>query len=291
MGKGLYELLGGGKGGDISSKTIDEFLDKNPSIDIETKGMLLTWRSELEFWKGYGIDVGVHAQRTYRNSPTYISMYKAVGELINPKEGDIWLDAGCGALAMSDLIIGKNNKVSKVYATDIILKPANDRISLFPDHANVELKYASLTDSMPFPDNFFNGIAGNCVFTFVVEHQGRTGKDALIGVFREMYRILKPGGTLVWTTPRKDASNFSGFMASIWFVLNPYWSIKLRRFVPSDMAKILKYTKQIVKKGKKGVYNILTQSEYDELLSTAGFVGSSWVTSFGGQGWVNKCHK
>jgi ubiquinone/menaquinone biosynthesis C-methylase UbiE len=290
LAKGLYALIGGGKDGDISSKVIAEFLERNPSLDGETRERLLHWQKDLEYWHSYAMNVSIKYRRTYRESPTYKSMVKAVNEFIAPSKGQIWLDAGCGALQMSELIYTKSKEVNKVYAMDVFLEAARGRLSQM-DTYNIELVYGSLTDSLPFPDNFFDGIIGNCAFTFIVEHNGEIGAKALSCLFQEMYRVLKPGGILVWSSPRKNANNLLGAVPSIGYALNPYLWFKQKSFLPLGVAMILKHTRVLLKKGENGTYPILFRSQYDEILSSIGFIDSEWKDTFGKQGEANRVFK
>ncbi|MCM8823410.1 MAG: class I SAM-dependent methyltransferase [Candidatus Omnitrophica bacterium] len=63
---------------------------------------------------------------------------------------------------------------------------------------------------MPYPENFFDGIGANLVLPYVIDFCGKKGKEAFAGVLQELFRILKPGGHLVWSTPKAGA-NFFGF--------------------------------------------------------------------------------
>lgn len=193
---------------------------------------------------------------------------------------------------MSELIWQKSGgKVKEIWATDIILAPAKNRLSQFKNPPPIKLKYADLQEKSPFPDDFFDGIVGNYIFTLLVEFEEQRGIEALKGIFQEMFQTLKPGGTLVWSTPRKDVSNFQGLLPSLKYILNPLRSLKYKVFVPATAIKTLKYTRQIERKGKEGIYSLLTKEEYEEILISAGFVNPEWGTAFFGQCLVNKVYK
>ena len=249
-------------------------------------------KTELEFWQKFSEFVGSNYGRPYLEGALYHDLKKHVGELIDPQEGEVWFDPGCGRLPMSELIWQRSEgKLKEIWAADIILAPAKERLGQLKKSHPIRLIYADLQEKLPFPDNLFDGIVGNYIFTFLAEFEGQRGTAALKGVLREMFRVLKPGGQLVWTMPKKNASNLLGLLLSIKYILNPLRWLKFKVFVPLAAIKTAKYTRQIEKKGKRGIYNLLTKREYEEILTSAGFVDSEWRTTFAGQCWVNNVYK
>lgn len=47
---------------------------------------------------------------------------------------------------------------------------------------------------MPFPDNYFDVIVANLCLSYVIDFEGKKGKEALEMALKEMYRILKKEG-------------------------------------------------------------------------------------------------
>ena len=296
MPTGLYRLIGGQNIGDLTPGIIESFIAQN-QLDEETKERLILWENESKYWDSYAKNISIKHRDTYWESPTYKSIVKTIEDLIDPKDNEVWLDPGCGALSMSELIFKKANGVKKIYAMDVFLKPAKERLLNLNSLSNqnissvIELVYGSLTDSLPFPDNFFDGIVGNFVFTFITEHEGEKGEKGLKNLFQELYRILKPGGVLVWTSPRKNANNLLGLIPSIGYALNPYLWYKSKTFLPLGVINILKHTKALLKKGKDGICPILPREDYEKLLSSIGFVNPKWINTFGNQAEANRIYK
>jgi len=291
VGKGLYSMIGKGNNGDLIPGVIENFLAKNSNIDTETRKRLLLFAEESIYWDSYAKNVSIKYRRTYYESPTYQSMVRAIDQFINPKRDEVWGDLGCGALQMSKLILKKTKDIGKIYAMDVFLAAARGELLNIERPQAVELVYGSLTDSLPFPNNFFNGIIVNCAFTFIIEHEGETGETGLKKLFQEIYRVLKPGGVLVWSSPCKDANNILGVIPSVGYALNPYLWFKLKTFLPIGIVMILKHTKTLLKKGKSGIYPILSRARYEEISSSVGFVNSEWEYTFGHQGEANRVYK
>lgn len=292
MSIGLRKILGVEEETRVAPGVIDEFLARNPTLDGDMRARLLTWKGELEFWEGWdGFMIGKYG-RPYMEGALYQDLKAKAQQLIDPREGDVWLDAGCGQLAMSELIWRKSGRrVKGIWAADIVLAGATQKLGQFEDAPPIKLIYADLQQQLAFPDNFFDGIVGVHVLTFLLEFEGRRGSEALEGVLREMFRLLKPGGHLVWSIPRDNMSNLSGVLLSLKYILNPVRSLKYQVPLPVAALKVFKYTRQIEKKGEQGTYLLLPREECERILTSVGFVDPEWRTAFARQCWVNRVYK
>jgi len=289
MAVGLYKLIGEIKNGELSSRDIESYI--KPGMAKEDRERLLIWKEELEFWEEYG-EIYSNLEKTI----PYHNLIKSIKKFIEPKENDVWLDVGCGPLSVSELICDKSNKkVRMIEAIDVVLKPAKEKIGKLNTCSTslpVRLKYASITDVLPYPDNFFDGIGANLVLPYVIDFQGKRGKEAFEGVMREMFRILKPGGHVVWSTPKLGVNFIWVFIASIPDMLNIYEYIVHKDYTRIlQGTRILKHALTIQKKGKEGVYTFLSEEELKSLLEKIGFVEQSWEKTFAQQAWVNRAYK
>lgn len=292
MAVGLFTLIGGARGREVNSEVVADFLDRNPNLDSETQERLLAWKIELKYWEEYNAFMGSSYGRPYTEGALYQDLKGKIAQFIHPRHGEVWLDAGCGQLSMSELIWQESDgKVKEIWAADIVLAGARRKLAQFEERMPIELIYADLQEQLSFPDDFFDGIIGNHVFTFLLEFEGQRGTQALEGVLREMFRILKPGGQLVWSMPRKGASNLLGALMSLRYIINPLRWIRYRVPIPVAAGRIFKYTRQIERKGKKGTYMLLLKEEYEEILASIGFVDPEWSIAFAKQCWVNRVYK
>lgn len=127
----------GGGNKDINSKTISEFLDKNPSTDLEMKERLLRLKSEFEFW-----EESHPIYRFMQLGGPFQQLVKTMRESADPKAGETWIDAGCSPGHMSELLWEKSGKgLNRIVALDICLDVAQDIIKNIPDlpHKAVKL--------------------------------------------------------------------------------------------------------------------------------------------------------
>ena len=92
------------------------------------------------------------------------------------------LDVGCGH---SELLSDIFSRTEHTYGID----PDSNALEKNTNIKNIERAYV---EKMPFEDNFFNVI----VLAWVLEHLSDPSK-----AFGEIYRVLKPGGSVIFITP------------------------------------------------------------------------------------------
>lgn len=101
---------------------------------------------------------------------------------VNVKPGDTLLDLGCGRGVFTQYLAGLAGSGGKVFGVDLSDKMIGEASKY--SATNLEFQVADI-HHLAFPDNVFDGVFSNCV----INHSTR--KDE---VYREIYRILKPGG-------------------------------------------------------------------------------------------------
>jgi arsenite methyltransferase len=105
------------------------------------------------------------------------------------KEGDVVLDLGSGAgldLLLAAQKVGPTGRVIGVDMTDAMISRANENIRA-ANASNVEVR-KGLIEALPVPDGSVDWVISNCVINLSPEKHK---------VFREIARVLKPGGTML----------------------------------------------------------------------------------------------
>ena len=107
-------------------------------------------------------------------------------EFAEIKSGDSVLDLGSGAgndCFVARVIVGEQGKVIGIDFTDAMLAKAKENVNKL-GYTNVEFIKGDI-EEMPLPDNSFDVVISNCVLNLVPDKRK---------VFKEIYRVLKPGG-------------------------------------------------------------------------------------------------
>ncbi len=194
---------------------------------------------------------------------------------------------------MSQLVWKKSRgSVRKIVGMDIVLSPARETLRTLGNDLPLELVYASIGERLPFDEATFDGIVANLVLPYVADFEGKTGMEALKETLREMFRVLKPAGQLVWSTPKPNVRFEWVFLASIPDMINPMPYIRQRDLTRIIQGlRILRHAREIQAKGRKGIYTFLSTDEADGLLNGLGFVSSTWRKAFTKQVLVNRALK
>jgi len=105
------------------------------------------------------------------------------------KNGDNILDFGCGNGRLLELFSGKNVDYFGVDTSSKLIEIAGQKYR----GDNVKFQKVSSSESLPFPDNFFNVVYSVAVFH---HFPGRGYREKMA---KELFRITKPGGYAIIT--------------------------------------------------------------------------------------------
>ncbi|MBU2575914.1 class I SAM-dependent methyltransferase [Patescibacteria group bacterium] len=218
-------------------------------------------------------------------SEPYQKLLAQIEEFVDPIQGEKWVDLGTGSGALIDIIWNKSKgQISQLVAldlTDVMLEHLKRRLPFLkpePREGQIKLIKHDLSKRLPFEDEEFDGVTASLVLTYIENHEGQKGIEALKALFSEVNRILKTHAQFVWTTPKYKVNFTKVFLASWKAILNPK-KLKNLYYGPA----ILRYALKIQKKGKKGDYQFLPEEQFIKILENAGFENIKVEHSFAKQ--------
>ena len=246
---------------------------------------------ELRFWKEFNRFTRSKVGRPYIEGKLYEEVRHAIEEFLGSPTGR-WFDAGCGNLPVTRWLLEKAKQDLHVWAGDIDISGAVEEVRGMDNSDAVTVIRVDLREQWPFPENFFDGVVANHVFTFLARSNNSLYSDEpLVAALSEAYRVLKPGGVLIWTVPRPDAGVLTGLPHTLRYLLNPLRWRKYGRSLFVATLRTAKYIKQIEHKGKSGIYTLVTREQCERMLRSIGFIGLEWKLVFARQSWLSRALK
>jgi SAM-dependent methyltransferase len=120
--------------------------------------------------------------------PQFRGMYDRFSDVIHDyvRAGDVMLDAGCGSGRVFQYHFDAHQRPGLIFGVDMTDEPAGNR--------NIDAAARADLAALPFRDETFD-IA---ISSHVAEHLTQPER-----VFRELSRVLKPGGRLLILTPNR----------------------------------------------------------------------------------------
>lgn len=197
------------------------------------------------------------------------------------KMGEKVLDAGCGT---SNLSVRLEKMGADVFGTDYSLEGLKIGRS---KSAKIKLLQNDLNIDLPFKDRSFDKIV-SCNTLFLLPSENLTS------VFKEFYRVLKPGGKVVVSNLTGDFRPYKIYINHIRKFSNRFGWLQtltsiINLFIPT--VKMFYYGRYIQKNAYQGS-NFFGIDDQDKLLNSAGFNNISPPTRvFASLGILNTAEK
>lgn len=194
------------------------------------------------------------------------------------KTGQRLLDAGIGTGPLELALIRAEILDVQIVGVDLSEQMLNRaKVKLANKFKNLDLIRLDLNSPLPFPENYFDRIASSNTF-YILQNQ----LDAL----KEFYRVLKPGGRIVITTPHEKfkGSELMKYHYNKANKLEHY----LKAFLETIAALIfiIPFELLITFAEKKGEYTHLDQESLEKLFKSAGFNSHKIRLAFAEQNWL-----
>ncbi|MFA5166310.1 MAG: methyltransferase domain-containing protein [Candidatus Paceibacterota bacterium] len=217
-------------------------------------------------------------------TPAYKKLIEDFDSILDARDGEAWVDLCCGQGNVSKRLLSKVGAQGTVHASDIM---PDLPLSLKEDR-RVKIKYFDVCMGFDcIQDSSVDGFASNMGFVYAIyflyNGQKYMGKKAFQLILAELFKKLKSGGRLIFSSPKKNTNFVKVFTASIRHMLNVAGWIKDGNIRPITGLRILLFALKIAYFGRIGMFHLYSEEEFMEMLSVIGFTNIQTKYSFAGQ--------
>ena len=229
---------------------------------------------DTKFWRKYFKSYDI-----LNKAIPYQELLRDIVEAVSVKNGDRIFDAGSGTGNLSILLKAKG---AQVVSFDF----SREGLELHrKKDLSAETIQGDLTQPLPFADGAFDAVVSNNVI-YTLDKKLRPD------IFKEFYRILKPGGRIVVANVHRGFAPIKIFTAHLkrsFVELGFGATLKDLIKLGAVVIKMFYYNAVIKKENKTGSYDFMTETEQQDLLRQAGFsnISDNQVT-YAGQSYLNR---
>jgi len=237
---------------------------------------------EKSFWNSYA--------RFYHHlekSDSYNELLREIHSMLPERITGKWIDLGSGSGKIVDILVQKADKnKTEILSSDMNLLMLEKISNRFSNEKIVKVMQMDLSLPLNLKNSYFDGISANLVLPYVIHHHGRVGKKSLISLLENLYKVLRPGGVLLWSTPKHNV-NFMRVFIQSWRNILDFKHLENLYYG----SMILWHAIKIQKKGISGIYSFLKPEEIQMILKKIGFTDIRFKRSMAGQVDVIICKK
>jgi ubiquinone/menaquinone biosynthesis C-methylase UbiE len=231
-------------------------------------------------------------------APPYQDLLRDTARWLEAEPGEHWLDLGCGAGHLTAALWQQTDgQLAEVVALDC--SPANagkvDKLRrhliTVPGPDRLRFTIGNFSDGLPqFADNRFDGVVSGLAISYAEWRDPTTGQYtdfAYNRLLAELYRVLKPGGQLVFSVnvpaPR--------FWRILWKSLRTAFRLSKPGKSLLNGLRMQGYGHWLRRQAQRGRFHFLPIEQIEARLRRVGFVGVRHRLSYAGQAYVVAAHK
>lgn len=248
----------------MSQSTSPDAVASQPQVEPRSRALQRFWERYFAFYD------------TLNESPPYRRMVERHAELLQPRAGDVILDAGSGTANVTQVLAVPGANVTGIDFCEPALVRCRHKVP------SATFRVADLTRPLPFDTGTFDKVACSLVLHYLVPERQRFAVT-------ELARVLKPGGRIavtvfatgfntwrVYTETLRDRRQTDGLLSTA--------ALGVRYLF--NTSRIFYYVWRIKRAEKSGDYQFATDDELRALLVAAGLTVHSVEPSMAGQCWT-----
>jgi SAM-dependent methyltransferase len=228
-----------------------------------------------------------------RRALPYRELLRDTAEWLEPLPGEHWLDLGCGCGQLTaELWRLGCGQLGRVVASDCAainasaIERLRGRLSPQPSADQIVFRQGDFSAGLGDLDTAaFDGIVSGLALSYAESRDPETGsynETAFNRLLSEMYRVLKPGGKLVFSINVPDPN----FWKIFWRSLKRGVRIAHAARLLLNILRMQRYGSWLKRQARKGRFHFLPLDDLLARLRGAGFVGLEARLSYADQAYV-----
>jgi ubiquinone/menaquinone biosynthesis C-methylase UbiE len=232
------------------------------------------------------------------NSPSYQELLRDTTAWLEPQPGQRWLDLGCGSGQLTRSVWEKSaGTLAEAAALDCAAvnersiaavrettQPAPTAEQLYFVHGDFSAGLAA------FEDEHFDGVVSGLAIQYAESWDAVRGcwtTDAYDHLLREVYRILRPGGSFVFSVNVPEPAWIKVAIRSLPSLLRNRHPLRYAK----NALRMLRYGAWLKKEARRGRFHYLPAEVIVRKLTAAGFTAVEHRTSYAGQAYILRCRR
>jgi ubiquinone/menaquinone biosynthesis C-methylase UbiE len=223
----------------------------------------------------------------------YQELLQDTARWLDIRSGEHWLDLGCGSGQLTAALWQRSSgQIGEIVAMDCnavnreAIEKLNRKLSAASQTPPIRFLTGNFSAGLPqFADGTFDGIVSGLAISYAESCDAPTGRytdQAYDRLLSEMFRVLKPGGRLVFSVNVPNVR----FWPIFWKSLRLAFRISKPVKTLINVLKMQSYGHWLQREARRGRFHYFPIGEIEQRLRRVGFQGFRFCHSYAGQAYV-----